>query len=273
LLSTSTDSASATSSSTDSTSAGTAEPLFIFGSHLSDHKTLVGDVGRVLAEYGITLFVAHDRIVIDSDWEDEIRLALDRSHAGLVFVHKGLKNSDWCDQEIGWLQGRHVPVMGLRFDGTPYGFFARYQARPVPPDADPADIAELTLDRIAGKPELALKYAASLVFAMNESQSYAHKRYLGAHECAVKLGCRSLSSAAGRGQVQSPGARCVGAGGIRSGGISQGSSSNSWKGSQARSKSEARLTVTSPTWRKTTLSTKQQEQLSFYEERNARRAS
>ena len=85
-----------------------------------------------------------------------------------------MNESKWCDQEIGWPLGRGVPVMSLRFDAAPYGFFGRHQADPVPIDATAEDIARrMTLDRIADRPELALKYAASLVFAMNESGSYA----------------------------------------------------------------------------------------------------
>lgn len=151
----------------------TAEPLFLFGSHLSKHKKGVGDVGRELAAYGIELFVAHDTITHDTAWEDEIKKALDHAHAGLVFVHDGLKDSPWCDQEIGWLQGRHVPVMALRFDGTPYGFFAKYQAQPVPVNADAQMIAQMTLNRVAQKPELEREYAASLVCGVNTSRSYA----------------------------------------------------------------------------------------------------
>jgi hypothetical protein len=90
-----------------------------------------------------------------------------------VFVHKGLRESPWCDQEIGWLQGRQVPVMALRFDETPYGFFAKHRAQPVAKDATPTVIAEMTIDRIALKPVLAGGLAASLVSAMASSPSFA----------------------------------------------------------------------------------------------------
>jgi TIR domain len=151
----------------------TTRPLFIFASHLSAHKALVGQVRTSLQRYGIELFVAHDTIEEDSAWEEEIRLALDRADAGLVFVHQGLKESDWCDQEIGWLQGRHIPVMALRFDSTPYGFFAKYQAQPVSPSTHAGTIAEMTVDRVAGKRELSGGLAASLVSAMRNSTSFA----------------------------------------------------------------------------------------------------
>jgi hypothetical protein len=90
-----------------------------------------------------------------------------------VFVHEGLRGSAWCDQEIGWLLGRNVPVMALRFDGTPYGLFAKHQAQPVPKNATSSTIAEMVVDRIASKPELAGGFAASLVSAMSSSPNFA----------------------------------------------------------------------------------------------------
>lgn len=150
-----------------------SDPLFLFASHLTVKKVLVGDVSRALAVYGVDLFVAHDTITHDSAWEEETRSALDRADGGLVFVHNGLNDSPWCDQEIGWLQGRHVPVMALKFDATPYGFFAKYQAQQVPDGATAETIAEITVDRIASKPELAQGLTASLVSAMADSPHFA----------------------------------------------------------------------------------------------------
>ncbi len=152
---------------------GAARSLFIFGSHLTAHKVLVGGVREHLLCYGIDLFVAHDTIEHDRLWQEEIEKALDRADAGLVFVHAGLRDSDWCDQEIGWLQGRHVPVMALKFDATPYGFFAKHQAQPVRSGTPAAEIAEMIVDRVAVRPELTVSLAASLVAAMSSSPSFA----------------------------------------------------------------------------------------------------
>jgi hypothetical protein len=41
--------------------------------------------------------------------------------------------------------------MALRFDGTPYGFFAKHQVQPVPKNATSSTIAEMVVDRIASK--------------------------------------------------------------------------------------------------------------------------
>lgn len=152
---------------------GAARPLFIFGSHLTAHKVLVGGVREHLLHYGVDLFVAHDTIEHDKLWQEEIEKALDRADAGLVFVHPGLRDSDWCDQEIGWLQGRHVPVMALKFDANPYGFFAKHQAQPVRPGTPGGAIAEMIVDRVAARSELAVSFAASLVAAMSSSPSFA----------------------------------------------------------------------------------------------------
>jgi TIR domain len=156
-----------------STVASAARPLFIFGSHLGKHRVLVGTVRQELLLYGIELFVAHDTIEEDTLWRDEIEKGLDRADAGVVFVHKDLRASEWCDQEIGWLLGRRVAVMALRFDEVPYGFFAKHQAQPVPINSTPTAIAEMLVDRIASKPELALGFAASLVAAMSSSPRFS----------------------------------------------------------------------------------------------------
>ena len=97
------------------TSASTGEPgrLFLFGSHLSTQRAFVGEVETALAEYGITLFVAHDSIPIDADWEPEIADALRRCDAGVTFVHKGLHDSYYCMQEVGWLLARAIPIARL----------------------------------------------------------------------------------------------------------------------------------------------------------------
>ncbi|GAB21607.1 hypothetical protein GOPIP_010_00740 [Gordonia polyisoprenivorans NBRC 16320 = JCM 10675] len=152
--------------------ATSTQPLFMFASHLAMHRVLVHEVAEALAAFGIKLFVAHDSITVDTEWHSEIESALDRADAGLVFLHRGFKESSWCDQEVGWLLGRHVPVMALRFDADPYGPLGKHQAQTagnLPPEA----IASSTLGRIASKPELQRGFGASLVDAMAASPRFA----------------------------------------------------------------------------------------------------
>lgn len=95
------------------TTVKTAEPLFVFASHISAHKALVGEVAVALAVYGVYLFVANESIAVDAAWHEEIEKRLDRADAGVAFIHDGFQRSAWCDQEIGWLLGRHVPVIAF----------------------------------------------------------------------------------------------------------------------------------------------------------------
>ena len=158
-----------------------ARPLFIFASHLTAHRLLVGAVKDYLAKFGMELFVAHDSIDEGQLWQQQIEEGLDRADLGLVFVHEGLGDSAWCDQEIGWLQGRKVPVISLGFDHMPYGFFAKQQALKVFAGATPAQIGDMVVDRIATRPELALGFAASLVSAMGKSNTFADTNDIWLH--------------------------------------------------------------------------------------------
>jgi hypothetical protein len=126
-----------------------------------------------LQRFGIELFVAHDSIDEGELWQQQIEEALDRADIGVVFIHQGLGESAWCDQEIGWLQGRKVPIISLGFDHMPYGFFAKQQALKIFGGATPAQIAEMVISRIAMRPELTLGFAASLVSAMDKSNTFA----------------------------------------------------------------------------------------------------
>ncbi len=75
------------------TTVKTAEPLFVFASHISAHKALVGEVKVALAVYGVYLFVAHDSIAVDAAWHEEIEKGLDRADAGVAFIHDGFQRA------------------------------------------------------------------------------------------------------------------------------------------------------------------------------------
>ncbi|PHV68315.1 toll/interleukin-1 receptor domain-containing protein [Williamsia muralis] len=153
------------------TTVRTSSPLFAFASHLAAQRRLVGQVGDQLAAFGVTLFVAHDSIADDAAWQHEIEKGLDTADVGIVFLHQGFSESKWCDQEVGWLLGRHIPVLPLNFGVTPYGPLGALQARPERSD-DPAEIAERILVRITNQPAVQAGLSASLVSAMHLSPSY-----------------------------------------------------------------------------------------------------
>ena len=153
------------------TTVRSVEPMFVFASHLSAHRAFVGEIRQELGLFGIELFVAHDSISDDAAWHVEIERALDRADLGIVFLHQGFKQSDWCDQEVGWLLGRHVPVLPLNFGQTPYGPLGKTQANPVR-DTTARGVADGLLERIAKQADVADSFAASLVKGMANSPRF-----------------------------------------------------------------------------------------------------
>jgi len=149
------------------------EPLSLFASHLASQKALVGEVGQQLAEWGITLFVAHDSIEPDLEWHAEIERALRTCDAGVVFLFPNFVESRWCDQEVGWLLGREVPCYALKFQGAdPYGPLGKKQAFTVRDGMTAAQIADAIIEWLGTKPVLASRLNASLVEALKSSWSF-----------------------------------------------------------------------------------------------------
>lgn len=100
----------------------------LFISHTHPNAPLAGKVRKHLARWRISAFVAHADIKPTREWENEIRAALDTCDALTALVTTDFSASDWCDQEVGWCLARQVPIVPLKIDRDPYGFFGRFQA-------------------------------------------------------------------------------------------------------------------------------------------------
>lgn len=149
----------------------TSQPLVIFASHSSIHKILVENVAQELQWFGIQLFVAHRDIAVDAAWHDAILTNLASADAGLAFLHSEFKDSDWCDQEVGWLLGRDVPVFSVRIDISPYGPLNKRQAI-AGYGLEASAVAAKVVQSIENRSELHAGLASSLVQGMAESPSY-----------------------------------------------------------------------------------------------------
>jgi nucleoside 2-deoxyribosyltransferase len=100
----------------------------LFITHLAKHKATAHALKSHLRFYGIDGFVAHDDIKPGKEWQLVIESALHSCDALVALLHDGFRESDWCDQEVGFALGRGVPVVPLHFDLYPYGFFGSVQA-------------------------------------------------------------------------------------------------------------------------------------------------
>jgi hypothetical protein len=153
-------------------SAARGGPLTLFASHLATHHEMVGAVATDLRQLNIDMLVAHISIDPDQEWQTAILHELDKADAGIAFLHPGFGGSQWCDQEIGWLLGRHLPVFSLLFGETPGGPLGLRQGAK-PPETPTRGVTEAVLNWISGRAELGGRLAHSLVRAMVGSSSFA----------------------------------------------------------------------------------------------------
>lgn len=181
-----------------------ARPLLLFASHLSSQRAFLGAIRVELEYFGITLFVAHDSIPDDAAWQNEIEKGLDEADAGLVFLHPGFKESAWCPQEVGWLLGRHVPVIPLNFGVTPYGPLGKLQAGPERSSV-PSAVADKILERLLHQETLREGLTASLVKAMGTSGSFNRTdriwRHLHELDCDAGMSAELLAATKSNDQI------------------------------------------------------------------------
>lgn len=152
----------------------TGHRVLLFASHVAEQKGLVAEVATALDIFGVDVFVAHQSIAEGtSSWRAEVFEALRSSDAGIAFLHDEFAASQWCDQEVGWLLGREVPVIALRFSFAPYGPLGETQAvdaQAISPEAIAAKILAI-LDSVGG--DLTQALTNSLLDALTKSRSFA----------------------------------------------------------------------------------------------------
>lgn len=100
----------------------------LFISHLAKYKIQATNLKDGLKLYGISGFVAHVDIEPSKQWQDEIEKALHTMDALTAILMEGFKESNWCDQEIGFAVGKDVLIIPIRKELNPYGFIGKYQA-------------------------------------------------------------------------------------------------------------------------------------------------
>lgn len=151
--------------------------LRLFMSHLAAQRELVGIAGQRLAQYGVEAFVAHDSIEPSVDWEQVIEAGLADCDAMAVFLHEGFRESNWCDQEVGWALGRGRPILPLAFDINPYGFMAKFQAAKSA-GKNGHQVGDTIVEWLVRVPTLQTAIAESLSHAFRESFSWDFTRKL-----------------------------------------------------------------------------------------------
>lgn len=100
----------------------------LFLSHLSNYKEQTSALDKLLRHYGISGFVAHDKIEPGEEWQTEIENALHSMDALAAILTPNFSESKWTDQEIGVAIGRKLLVIPIKKGSKPHGFISKYQA-------------------------------------------------------------------------------------------------------------------------------------------------
>ncbi|MCM2286555.1 MAG: TIR domain-containing protein [Desulfobacula sp.] len=101
--------------------------LKLFVSHLSSNKVRMSAMKASLAKWGISAFIAHEDIEPSRKWMDEVETGLETMEVMVAVVEPGFRDSEWCDQEVGFALGRKIDIIPLRAGLDPYGFFGKFQ--------------------------------------------------------------------------------------------------------------------------------------------------
>lgn len=100
----------------------------LFITHLAAHRASAHRLKEALAPFQVAAFVAHDDIEPTREWQSEIERALRTMDALVAIVTPGLRESSWCDQEVGFAIGRGKLVLPVKAGADPHGFMGKYQA-------------------------------------------------------------------------------------------------------------------------------------------------
>jgi hypothetical protein len=107
-----------------------------FISYSTKEKQYGAQVKRILVEYGIESFLAHEDLKVSEEWKERILEELLHCDIFIPLLSKAFRESDWAPQEIGVIAGRQdVAVIPLSIDGTmPFGFILHLQGKRISPD-------------------------------------------------------------------------------------------------------------------------------------------
>lgn len=148
----------------------------LFITHLATQKADVGELKAALVEHAIEGFVAHQTIEPTQEWQNVVEAAL-RSCDGLAaWLTPGIRDSSWCDQEIGFAVARSILVVPIRCGVDPYGFIGKYQALTVRSDQHMPEIARSIFDLLVMHERSRDAMARALVWRFENSRSFNETR-------------------------------------------------------------------------------------------------
>ncbi|GGP00038.1 toll/interleukin-1 receptor domain-containing protein [Actinomyces gaoshouyii] len=146
--------------------------LRLFFSHLSRSHGFVESVSTILEDFRIEVLIAHRDIRPSHDWQAFLASGLDQCDGLVAFVEAGFRESEWCDQEVGWALGRHRPILSLfREQTVPYGLAGRIQGQSYEGDT-PSTVAAKIISWAGEEDSLRSRLLESLVQTLETSPNF-----------------------------------------------------------------------------------------------------
>ncbi len=141
----------------------------LFLTHSAVHKRFAAEVAQHLETKGIHGFVAHDTMVEDQEWADQLQRHLKTMDALAVLCHPEVNDSAWCQQEIGWVLGSGKPYYAVAIPAVPQAFAGLKQWKPAP---DAKTAAEMITQWIARRFDLSEAIADKILDRLANAVSY-----------------------------------------------------------------------------------------------------
>jgi len=111
--------------------------FYAFISYQTKDKWVAGKLKKILGEYGIDTFLAHEDINVSEEWRVKILEELTKADIFICILSKNFLQSFWCLQESGIAAFRSdLTVIPISIDGTiPVGFIGNIQCAKMQPDS------------------------------------------------------------------------------------------------------------------------------------------
>lgn len=148
----------------------------LFISHTHPNAPFASEMKKYLERCLIESFVAHNDIEPSQKWMRVIESALLTCHAAIALVTPDFRESRWCDQEVGFLLARSLPVVPLMRGPDPHGFLGEVQGIKLR-DSTSAQSAAINVLRIlASREETRNRIAPAVVRFYVASKNFENTR-------------------------------------------------------------------------------------------------
>lgn len=153
--------------------------VFLSYAEDSEGERAAQELKEALSRMYVNAIVARDSIPLGADWQRTIRDFLEESIALICVGTADYSSRPWCQQEVGWALGRHLPILWVQYDTTegPAGFITSRQALR-PRTSDGVDeIARKIITWLADTDETRSRVRDALLSALEASDSFDNTRH------------------------------------------------------------------------------------------------